>query len=223
MMILRCLFLLFTAVCLVSVPLGATFAAETAQETAQSDEGKDVRKEEGAAMEEEASDPVAKAKVEALNQNIVDLARTLDKNQARHFFTMYSNYTLVSTVKAVEKDVRKAVEACAANNKSMEAELNARFSSWQNAVAEPMKEAMAGINNMIVAQDYTTRERIEKIFNMVEDTRQYNSSRFEKIPVSTEEACEYMMSKMGETQGNMVSMLKSTLISYPAILQKTQE
>jgi hypothetical protein len=76
---------------------------------------------------------------------------------------------------------------------------------------------------MIVAQAYTKRNTIEDIFKQVEDVRGYNSSRFEKIPVSTREACEFMMGKMDETQTNMVGLLKTTLYSYPGALQRSQK
>ena len=216
-MFLRSLFLVFALSGLLLWPAASVYAQ---------DESSAPKKDAAAPSDEEAKlpvDPVAEAKIKALNERLSAVSNRLDKNQARHFFVMYSNYTIISTVRAVEKDVQKAVETCAENNRDLRAELNARFSSWQNAVDGPMKEAMGGINNMIAAQNYASRDEIEDVFRLVEETREYNSSRFEKIPVSTKEACEFMMSKMRETQGNMAAMLKATLVSYPATIQRDQQ
>lgn len=212
MMLLRSFSIALMAFFLFMLPVSGVLAADR-------DEA-DTPKE---ASEPLPEDPVFQEKSDRLNTEVMELVKSLDNTQGQHFMVMYTNYTVISMVKAVEKDVKNAVEACAKNNRDMKDELDSRFSKWQQTVAAPMSDAMANINNMIVAQQYASRDRIEEIFAQVEDVRSYNSSRFEKVPVSTKEACAFMMGKMEETQENMAALLKTTLYSYPGALQRSQK
>ncbi len=172
---------------------------------------------------EKIDDPVAKAKSKSLNNKYVSILANLDTREAQHFAIVIVNQNLIGTVKAVEEDVAVAAKGCAENNKQMADTINARFAQWQEAVKAPMQEAQANVDNMVVAQTYITKEQYTELFGLIDDVRKYNSSRFEKTPVTTPEACEFMLSKMDETQENMVGMLRATLASYPAAQQKTQE
>ena len=172
--------------------------------------------------EEKATEPV-KVKTEILQGKVSDLMKTLDMAQARHFMTMYANYNIYSMVKAVREDVHQAVEACADNNKNMADKVRNKFSRWDDSVGGTMKEADANIQNLALAQTYLPQSELKSIFSLVDEVRAVNSSRFEKTPVTTPEACEFMISKMDETETSMNSLLQATLISYPNMLQKTQE
>lgn len=172
---------------------------------------------------EKITDPVAKAKSKALNNKYVSVLANLDSREAQHFAIVIVNQNLIGTVKAVEEDVAMAVKGCAANNKQMADTVNNRFAQWKEAVKAPMTEAQANVDNMVLAQNYLSKEEFTNLFGLIDDVRKYNSSRFEKTPVTTPEACEFMLSKMDETEQHMVGMLRATLASYPAAQQKTQE
>ena len=171
---------------------------------------------------EDPADPV-KAQNEALQSRVAGLMQTLTADQARHFMVMYANYNIYSMVQAVRADIGRAVEACAENNADMADTLHNKFDTWKKSVGDTMEEADANIQNLALAQTYIPESDLKALFKQVDDVRALNSSRFEKIPVTTPEACEFMLSKMDETQDNMNKMLRATLISYPNMLQKTQE
>lgn len=170
-----------------------------------------------------AANDLAKAQLDALNGQVRSVSKKLDQAEMTHFGIIYSNYTVYSMVSAVRDDVEQAVNACIENNPEMEEQLTKRWDVWEKSVGTNMKEALANIKAMSTAQDYASQEEMNTIFALVDSTRAANSSRFEKVPVSTPEACEFMVSKMDETQDNMNMMLIATIKSYPAIMKKMQE
>ncbi|MGH1377886.1 MAG: hypothetical protein ACRBB3_03605 [Alphaproteobacteria bacterium] len=171
----------------------------------------------------ESADDLVKAQSETLKGIVSDLVPTLTREEAAHFIALYKNYTLYSMVKAVDADVNNAVSKCADNNKSMKDELENRFEEWEKKVGTTLKEAHANINNMAISQSYIPQSNLNTMFGLIEEIRAVNSSRFETTPVTTPEACEFMISKMDETEESMGRMLKETLSSYPNLLKATQQ
>ncbi len=166
---------------------------------------------------------LAKARLGALMGQIHGIKKNLGQTELAHFGIIYGNYNIYSTVKAVHSDVENAVNGCIENNPEMEKQLSARWDVWQKSVNANKEEAWANINAMTLAQDYAPQENMKRIFALIDETRKANSSRFETIPVTTPEACEFMLSKMDETQENMNMMLIATIKSYPAIMRSMQE
>lgn len=200
---------------------GSASGGEDATVQAEPDEGEDAPSSTDDT--ENIDDPVAKAKAKALNAKYVSVLANLDTQEAQHFAIVVVNQNLISTVKAVEEDVAHAVAGCAENNKGMADAVNGRFSVWKEAVRGPMGEAESNVNNMILAQDYLSKEDFSELFGLIDDVRKYNSSRFEKTPVTTPEACEFMLTKMDETENQMIGMLRATLASYPSAQKKNQD
>ncbi len=158
-----------------------------------------------------------------LSASVSGVMKTLDQKEVFHFMVVYANYTVLSTVKAVQKDVSGAIQACGENNPSMKDDLDSRFETWKENVGTPFAEAEANINNMALAQNYISQADLQGLFAKVDKMRSYNSSNFEKTPVTSPEACEFMLSKMDETEGSMQQLLQMTMQSYPNILEQTQE
>ncbi len=173
--------------------------------------------------EKASPEELAKAQTKALRTQVKNTMSKLELDEVQHFGVMYSNYLIYSMVKAVQEDVSNAVGACAENNKDMAGELNSKFAAWEKSVGGTLEEANANLNNMALAQNYMSQEEVKTLFGLADETRRVNSSRFETTPVSTPEACEFMMSKMDETEQSMNHMLQSTLVSYPTILKKNQK
>ena len=73
------------------------------------------------------------------------------------------------------------------------------------------------------AQDYMPINEFGMIFGLIDEVRASDSSQFERIPLTTPEACEFMMSKMDETEQSMGQLLLVTQVSLPNLLRKTQE
>ncbi len=166
---------------------------------------------------------LAKAQTKAMQEKVSSLMKTLDVAEVQHFMTMYANYNLYSMVKAVGDDVGSAVDDCAQNNKDMSGDLHRRFSEWEDTVGSAMKDTNDNIQNMASAQDYVPQSELKILFALVDEVRAVNSSRFETTPVTTKEACEFMMSKMDETETSMSGLLKATLSSYPDLQKKNQK
>lgn len=170
-----------------------------------------------------SADPKAKVLHDALTDRVSGIMSGLTQKQAFHFMAVYANYTILSTVKAVREDVADAIEACGENNKSMRSDLNSRYEVWDKSLAEPYDAAFGNIKNMGIAQNYMSQEDLKSIFADIDRLRAIDSSNFEKTPVTSPEACEFMLSKMDETEQSMKQLMQMTMQSYPNILQQTQE
>lgn len=151
----------------------------------------------------------------ALHQNLRTLSEDLPEQDKMHFFTMYNNDNLIETVKTVASDVGKAVAACGENNPDMAGPLAARFESWQEAIKPVMEEARGHLENMILAQDYLPAESIRGVLDLAHQTRTETQSKISKIPVTSVEACTFLLHKMDETQSSMIGLLQATLNAVP--------
>jgi hypothetical protein len=199
------------------------FAAPVMAEDTAPEEGKAP---EAAAAEEKPAEEAKEAETSSgrkapsesakkMYKSISKFAMNLDPPEMQHFYLTYNNYNLLKTVETVRGDVGKAVDACAKNNPDMADKLQSRYQKWSEALEPVYKESEGNLNNMIIAQEYAKPEQIQDIFKQVDETRDEAQSQFEKIPVTTPEACDYMLGKMDETEESMLSLLRATLISYP--------
>ncbi len=171
---------------------------------------------------EASKEELAKAQTNALNSQVKNTMSKLDVDEVQHFGVMYSNYMIYSMVKAVREDVGDAVGKCSENNQDMANALQEKYAAWEKSVGGTLDEANKNIDNMSLAQNYMTQNEVKTLFGLVDETRRVNSSRFETTPLTTPEACEFMISKMDETEESLNHMLQASLISYPTILKKNQ-
>lgn len=153
-----------------------------------------------------------------VNELIQKMYMKLDMQEQQHFFLAYTNYNMLSTVKMVQSDVSRAIEACGKNNPDMKKQLDARYKTWDGAISPVLKEAEDNISNMVMAQDYANQDDMKALFAALDETRTKTNSQIDKIPVTTPQACTYLLNKMDETQGQMTSLLNATLVSYPRSL-----
>ena len=145
-----------------------------------------------------------------------EISDRLEGAEKTHFNLAYSNHSLIGTVRTVQNDVSNAITACGENNPEMRGQLNARFTTWNEAISPIMLEAQGHLDNMIIAQTYAPEADIKGVFKVMSDTRAKAQTEIEKIPVTTPEACQYLLDKMDETQISMAGLLRRTLISTPA-------
>jgi hypothetical protein len=208
------LFCLFAA----AIPAGYAAAPEDAQAVREEPESDTVQPAETPAEEEAQDEEALEEQGDAARKTyemVTGIVEKLKPAEQKHFFMIYTNYNLIGTVRVVQADVSKAIDACSQNNPDMEDRLRTRFKDWNGAVDPVLKEADANLNNMVLAQDYLPQKKIKAVFKSVDDTRMKTTGRIEKKPVTTKDACEYLLGKMDETQETMISILRDTLVTFP--------
>lgn len=154
-----------------------------------------------------------------LNDMLAEITKPLDSNNRRHFFMLYNNHNMISTVKHVRSKVDEGIEACGQENPDMKEALETRFGEWKTAVNEKLDEAEAQRDNMIEAQDYVKKSRIRNALEQADKLRKETNDSMGTTPVTTKEACEYLLNKMDETQNTMLSLLRTTLVTLPQAIQ----
>jgi hypothetical protein len=219
-------------------------AEEPKAEEKKADEAKPVEEKKEEAKADDAQQAAEKAAVKAADkpaeeeipkgvaehqqaaQEVFDLtkkiAEGLSPEEQKHFFLIYNNYNLIGTVKMVQTDVGNAVKACGDANPDMKDAMSTRFGKWNDAVNPVIKEAQGNVDNMVIAQEYAKPADIKKVFKGLDKTRTLANKQIEKTPVTTKDACEYLLNTMDDTQENFVQLLRSTLVSAPVALPVTE-
>ncbi len=172
-------------------------------------------------VDEEAQNEREAAVIKA-NKMIMAILTLAKEDQKSHFMYMYTNYNMIRAVEIVQEDVEKAVQSCGENNPDMKSEMNSRFEEWDSEIEPIKKEAKVNLNNMILAQDYATENAIEDIFTHAEIARDLTENQIEKIPVTTPEACEFLLNKMNDTQNDLLTLLRQTLTSHARMFKKAE-
>ncbi len=215
----KTLLVFFAAFVVATVPFHTAFA-----ETVETDQPAQEEAQEEKTAKDEA-DPLLEAQEEAIKKTysmLTEMMENIGPQEQQHFYMAYNNYNLIETVKIVQKDVSSAIDGCGENNPDMKVALKERFTAWNDAVNPVLEEASGHLDNMVVAQDYAKPDNIRKIFDSLDETRKRTDARIDKIPVTTKEACEFLLGKMDETQDSMVSLLSSTLVSMPQTFQEQE-
>ncbi len=162
-------------------------------------------------------------KLKSLNEDLAKLTGELNDDERRHFFMIYNSHNMIATVKHVEKEVGGAIDACSKNNPDMADKLNARYKEWTSAVDEKISAAEANRDNMVMAQDYAKPKTIKSAMKQADGLRKETQDYMERVPVTSAEACDYLLNKMDETQDNMIELLQATLVSVPQAMQSASD
>lgn len=211
---LRCL---LAALVLLSVPAWAQDKPAEAPVAAPAPE-EGVNIEAAEEFKEKAEDMKA-----GLQKKLDDMRDGLDEKQSRHFGIIYYNHNMIETVKTVRDDVGNAVKSCSEKNPDMEKKITERYADWTKAVNERLTEAEGLTQSMMFAQDYASEDEMKDILKSADTLRTHSQTIYEKVPVTTPEACDYLYEKMLETKESMLTLLSSALISVPQEMQKSDE
>lgn len=208
------------------------FALSGANQSMAQDNGSDERpaqeenaktvKSDDAEDNDQSSETQSRLEVHALNEKLGELTMNLNENDRRHFYTLYNNNNLISTVKYVRNHIGEAIDACSENNPDMEDDLRARYKKWTDAVNEKLIEAEAQVENMVLVQEYVSDEAINAVLKQADDLRAKTQENVKRIPVTSPEACEYLLNKMDETQATMLGYLGTVLVAMPQAMDVPQ-
>ncbi|MBX2833345.1 MAG: hypothetical protein KTR28_00070 [Micavibrio sp.] len=165
-------------------------------------------------VDEKETNPVMEA--------LIEFSDPLPPAERRHANIIFSNYNVIKVVEQVEASASMATESCGEKNEDLKAPLENRFGEWQAAIHPIMEEAAASVNNMIAVQEYAKPKTINKLLGKIDDSRKGMDEESDRVPVTTPEACRYLLDKMDETQPALVKLLENTLISLPMSIQQEQ-
>jgi hypothetical protein len=213
----------------------ASFGADAvtekpAREKAASEEAaKEATKDAQDAAEQKAAKDIAagvqehQQAAQKVFEQTKKIAQGLSPAQQQHFFILYNNYNMIGTVKMVQGDIGKAVAACGKENPELKEKMDSRYKTWSEAIDPVVKESEGNVNNMVIAQDYAKPEELKDVFKGLDDTRKLANAQIEKTPVTTKDACEYLLNTMDDTQENFVQLLRRTLMSPPPVAPAKDE
>lgn len=149
-----------------------------------------------------------------------DFMKELDDTNRRHFNVLFGNHNMIRVVETVRDDIGLAVDACGEANPDLKGALNDRYKDWKAAIKPVLAEADGNVKNMIIAQDYAKPKKIRDFLKMIDKARKTQEKQVEKVPVTSQEACQSLLNSMNDTEANMIQLLRTTLISLPQAMQE---
>ena len=159
----------------------------------------------------------------SVSERMSEFTKDFDESSKRHFYALYGSYNLIQVVEDVQEQVENAIDKCIDANPDMKDALKTRYKEWDGVLEPIMDEAEANLDNMIKVQDYAKAREVRKVLKFTDKLRQKTADQVEKYPVTSPEACEYLRAKMDETEDNLTSLLRSTLVSLPQSLIRGEE
>ena len=145
----------------------------------------------------------------AIHTQLNTMTDDLDAEQMDHVYTIYNGYNLIAVYKTVRRDVSAAVGQCGENNPDLKDKMDARLAEWKGTTEPAMEEAQGQLENSILVQDFVPKEAFDTLFELVDAQRDEDESQIDKIPVTTEEACLFLLGKMEETEKSMLGLLRT--------------
>lgn len=144
--------------------------------------------------------------------------------EQRHFMMMYSIFNVKEVTERVIQDVNRAIKACGEKNPDMKEKLDTRYEAWRETFRPLIEKANGQVNNMMLTQEYATSEELEEVFGTLTASRLASETQLTQIPVTTPQACEYLLAKMNETEMTLTYIIDSTMKNVPQIVTgKEQE
>ncbi len=139
----------------------------------------------------------------------VALLETLNEEQVNHMAVIKESSGMIRAVRIVRTDVSKAVESCGKENESIKAEMDERFKGWNQAVTPVLEGHEKAMDESIMHEGrFKDPEQIKSYISLIDEAAKHAESKIEKIPVTTEEACQSLLKSMDRTQEKLVDLLK---------------
>lgn len=154
---------------------------------------------------------------EKLTKKLDAMSEKMSDQEQQHFKSSYENYILINTVKTVQTDIGQAVNACGEKNADIKPKMDERFAKWNDVVNPVLKDSQGNLDNMVLAQDYASKEDMQDVFNYIDKTREVTRAQMERVYVTTPEACQKLADSMDETQVSMTKLLRQTLVTFPQL------
>jgi hypothetical protein len=160
-----------------------------------------------------------------------ELVTGLDIGEGQYIYGIRVEYGVIRSVKQARDIVAAAIEACGDANPDMAETLDNRFAAWDEAVMQAHQNADQALEDAIERQSFRPVSRVNRMVEKVETAFQKRDENIERIPVTSEKACNELLENMDGTQENITATLTETATSLndltpelpPEILEKLEE
>ncbi len=184
-------------------------AADTAKDEA--------KKEEKVITATEDKTPLTEW-IEAENK----LIDTLSADNKKAFYVMRNKHGILRSIRVVDRDVGKAVKACAKANAGLKQEITERYKDWQNAVLPILDTAEKFLNEEVDTQTVVVPSDFKYVLKMNDKAFEYGEKQIRKEPVTTEEACRGLIDSMDRTENDLIELLQDALLPEEVIRQRLE-
>ncbi|MCB9980337.1 MAG: hypothetical protein H6863_04265 [Rhodospirillales bacterium] len=155
--------------------------------------------------------PVAGEKIRALEDYTAELLNGLEPAQAEYIFQIRMQYGIIHGVQTVRRDIGSAVKSCGDKNPEMAEEMTQGFRVWNEMVTPRLDKADAALKTAIQRQGFRPTVRLNMLLDHIQAAFQERDSQFEKIPVTTAEACRGLLDSLSETDDELNASLEETV------------
>lgn len=147
---------------------------------------------------------------------------SLPKQNQEVFFVMRNKFSVIRSVKMVERDVGNAVKSCGKQNKEIKKGINQRFSEWKNAINPILKEADKFLEQELKEQEAFHVTDFKHITKLNDKAFAFSEKQIKKEPVTTLEACQKLMASMDRTEDQLVNLLQDILLPEEVVRKRLE-
>lgn len=150
------------------------------------------------------------------------LIDTLSAKDQRSFYVMRNKHGVIRSVRIVHRDVQNAVRACGKANPDMKAQMNDRFTQWEDAVLPVLDLADKYLKEEIDTQKVVFPSDFKHVLKLNDKAYVFGEEQIEKTPVTDKEACQGLLDSMDRTENKMVELLQDMLLPESVIRERAE-
>ena len=141
--------------------------------------------------------------------------KNLNNDQAKTLYEIKQAHGIVQSVRAVNRDVSAAVDACGTNNPGLKDDMSTRYQKWWKNIQPVTDQTEKKMNDAIDQQDFLPAGDIRNYLDLIVKAADFTESQYPKTPITTEDACKSLLKSMDNTEQTLMTLLDGIEISQP--------
>jgi hypothetical protein len=161
--------------------------------------------------------------ISELEEKAKSLTEGLSQDEIKMLYEIRQSFGITRAIRVVAHDVSDAVKLCAEKNPDLENKIVTRHKLWWDKIEPVLSETEKYTQVVIDRQSVRSPEEVRSYLDLVKKAADFTDNQFEKVPVTTLEACMSLFSSMDNTEENLLKLLGDLEISKPESVSKIED
>ncbi len=142
------------------------------------------------------------------------LQESLSEEEIERMGQLRNAFGVVRSIRHVRKSVSDAVDLCAKENPSLSKDIKAGFRDWDQDIRKNLNQHEKHLKNSVHRRYFDDPRAVQAYLDTLDKAAAHAENSVERVPVTTEEACQGLMASMDNTKEAIGQALGS--LSWPA-------
>ena len=139
-----------------------------------------------------------------------DLLDGLGPNEVESIYKIRTNHGVIRSVRTVEEDLSRAVQACVKKNNDMDALAN-NFKSWTRDIRPIIRQADKDLTEAIETQKIVAPQKLKAYLKTIDLLGIVREDILEKKYVDDRKSCKKIHDRLSDTKAELLKLLKASL------------